>query len=147
MKTHQDALFIVMITLLFSFSKGTEVQKICRDDTAPFRLSCISNTGVSIQSVSVQFTSNNTINKECETLIFYNITENTRPFQDMCNRASDRSMCILDQGYVISLFQPSSVPPNIYMIPIRLLFIYDCLEIIALDNTCNLKKSLIAEIL
>lgn len=127
MNAQQITLLIAVISVLFYSSRGIEIQKICKDDTAPFKLSCRSNTGVSIQSVSVQFTSSYTVNKECETLIFYNITENTRPFQDTCNRASDRSICILDQGYVKSLFQPFTVSSDIYPLPIRLLFVYDCL--------------------
>lgn len=127
MNTQKSTIFIAIITLSFSLTKAFEVQKICNGDSAPFRVSCRSNTGVSIESVLVQFKSKQVISQECENLISYNITENTRSFQNMCNRASDRSMCILDQGYVLSLFQMFDVSADIYSIPIRLLITYDCL--------------------
>lgn len=127
MATQKYTLFFVMITLSFSLAKANEVQKICKNDIAPYRVSCRSSTGVSIESVTVQFKSKEIINNECENLIYYNITENVRSFQNMCNREPDRSMCILDQGYVKSLFQVFDVPSDIYPIPIRLLITYDCL--------------------
>ncbi|CAF1011034.1 unnamed protein product [Brachionus calyciflorus] len=129
---------ILVICFFIKCVINQEVQKICNGDQEPYRLSCKTKTGVSVQSVNILFTRKDVYGKECESLVVYNITEPTQPLQSICNRAKDRSFCIIDKGVVDKWFQVYSLSNEIHPIPVRVQIRYSCSE--SYTNNSDTKK-------